>query len=226
MHIEKAHEPNKRLFKMAVENRDREIELLWTRSNAMWVIVALCFTAHQVTKDDAFNALIVSTFGIFSSACWMTMIAGSKWWQEIWEAKMQQAASQEEKDFLFDFSGEIIGEAWYFKLRRYSVTKILFTLVCFTFALWLSIFMLDLKALSKTIISDQSHLQYPCDFIINSFSHFLNRFPFVPKLLYFPSLLVIFLIFLLCFTQRRDKSFSSKSAPKETKVSPVSDLID
>jgi hypothetical protein len=130
-------------FDYAVKNRDREIALLWTRSNAMWVVVAICFAAYGVVRNDPLSSVFVAVVGFVASSCWAFMIVGSKWWQECWEVKMQLSAPDALRTFV-GTTEEVAGELWLFKLKRYSVAKVMIVIASFLTVMWASAVLYDL----------------------------------------------------------------------------------
>ena len=177
------------LFKITMANRDREIALLWTRSNAMWLIVAVCFAAYGVVREDILSSIAVAIVGFMSSASWACLLAGSKWWQECWEQKVQQVAPEKYKQFLTK-SEVVTGEVWLFKLTRYSPAKIMILLACFLIILWASIGSFDIvRFYAKT----RTGFREFHDLVL----------PWIP--VYLLGLVVIFSALLLFSTKGRDK---------------------
>ncbi|MBF0552411.1 MAG: hypothetical protein HQK60_18010 [Deltaproteobacteria bacterium] len=78
-------------YETAVETRKLEITLFWTRSLFYWGFIASAFIAYAKLHNDSKIAIIVACFGLVCSVAWTLANRGSKFWQETWEMKVEQA---------------------------------------------------------------------------------------------------------------------------------------
>ena len=82
----------------AEKNRSFEIELYWKRSAYFWTFVGLAFAGYGALqlKDKTCNnsienlEFLLSNLGFIASLAWFQVNRGSKFWQENWEAQVEQ----------------------------------------------------------------------------------------------------------------------------------------
>jgi len=76
------------LFKLAAENRQFEIELLWKRTTIFWGFSAALFIGvATVIEHSPQLSFVLSSLGIVFSWIWTLSNRASKAWQESWEIK-------------------------------------------------------------------------------------------------------------------------------------------
>lgn len=127
------------LIKISVDQRDNEIDRLWTRSNFMLVVVAATFAAYARVYNEPLNALLVAVVGACSSAAWFAITMGSKWWQDNWENKAERALA----DLRPNFFGEIQGRQGPYlgplPLLRFSVVRVVLITALALTLLWIAV---------------------------------------------------------------------------------------
>lgn len=80
------------LLEIALDTRKFEIELYWKRATYFWAFIVSIFTAYFVILSSEqiackeFYLVLISFIGYFFSLGWYYGNKGSKYWQENWEA--------------------------------------------------------------------------------------------------------------------------------------------
>lgn len=77
-----------KMFEIAMEMRNFEIELYWKRSTYYWAFMAATFAAiWTVAKEPALSFLtpLLSGLGFIFALGWYLATKGSKYWQKNWE---------------------------------------------------------------------------------------------------------------------------------------------
>ena len=77
------------LFKLAAENRQLEIELLWKRTTIFWGFNTALFVGVAAAMEHPRLPLVLSSLGIVFSLIWTLSNRASKAWQESWEIKSE-----------------------------------------------------------------------------------------------------------------------------------------
>ena len=114
-------------YEIALNCRNKEIELFWTRSNFYWLFNAAALTAYIILNSKQVNfpdkdcnylniILIISSFGFLSSTVWMLGNMGSRWWQEHWGAKLDIT--------LQPYEVNIFSPEWWKDSGRYQANQI------------------------------------------------------------------------------------------------------
>lgn len=137
-------------YKIAIEARNFEIELVLKRANIFWLFTAGAFLAYYAAKSTATYSIVIANVGFFCTACWTLVNRGSKYWQSNFEqwlaeiegknewlkAMMQKYPINNHKQKGF-FSGAIINEAdTSFWVKRYSPSKLLIACSDFLTVIW------------------------------------------------------------------------------------------
>jgi hypothetical protein len=123
-------------FRLAVDLRKFEIELFWKRSVFFWGFIAAAFVAYGVLRKNEFGfaTMIMTCFGLICSVAWMLANFGSKFWQENWEASaVREGRKVGFEDF---FLAEQVQDKGLLRARKYSVSRLVICLSCFTVGLW------------------------------------------------------------------------------------------
>lgn len=136
----------KQAFKMygiAVENRAREIDLFWKRATFFWAfqiaalaVIALAIDDKVTSFDDlnAINWLIICvgiSLGLVASFSGYLSARGSKYWQEVWEKKVE----------LLEHEFPLFRTKTYVSIKfagagTWSVSKQVVLFIFYTFILW------------------------------------------------------------------------------------------
>lgn len=73
-----------KLYQIAIETRNLEINLFWQRSNYFLVLNTAIAVGFFSLKDSVYQG-VLSLFGILVSFLWFRVNLGSKYWQSRWE---------------------------------------------------------------------------------------------------------------------------------------------
>jgi hypothetical protein len=84
------------LYKLAVDARKLEIQNFWTRSLFFWGFIAAAYLAYVSAKDAPILQALLAHFGLMASCSWYLINRGGKYWQEIWELKVEKLEKGEE----------------------------------------------------------------------------------------------------------------------------------
>ena len=77
-----------KLYEIALQTRNFEITLYWQRSNYFLVLNTAIAAGFFSLKGDR-SRLLFALFGLFASALWLLVCAGSKFWQSRWEERLR-----------------------------------------------------------------------------------------------------------------------------------------
>jgi hypothetical protein len=122
---------------VCIANRNLEIGLFWQRSLFFsgFITVAAAGYGATINNQPSF-ALVVATCGFVGSVAWTLANRGSKYWQESWEAKVEEA----EKDVIGVVHADPMQMTkgnWWLRSRRFSVSKLTIALSDFVTAIWI-----------------------------------------------------------------------------------------
>ena len=136
------HEHERKLqlvLEYAAENRRSEISLLWTRSAFFWAFLAVAIASFgsALHFEHRTLALIVACFAAICSLCWTLANRAGKYWQEVWEKKVEavQMAALGESVFGRQ-SNPDIPESWFWGAKQYSPSRLTSAVSDFALALW------------------------------------------------------------------------------------------
>jgi hypothetical protein len=131
-------------FDTASDIRKFEIDLFWKRSLFFWGFIAVAFVAMATLKNDQPTlSLLISEFGIVCSLAWTLSNRGSKYWQEQWEAKIEELEDRV-TGRLFRKVEEPKKNGWWLSGRRYSVSRLATAVSDSVLLLWVSIYVRQL----------------------------------------------------------------------------------
>jgi hypothetical protein len=89
-------------WETAVKRLDFEIDLLWKRGLYFWTFIAATFVAYFSLSDGSdFEKKLIAIFGFLISLAWCLANMGSKYWQDVWEKKVEDLES--------DITGKLYG---------------------------------------------------------------------------------------------------------------------
>jgi hypothetical protein len=102
-----------------------------------WAFVASAFAGFgSVYERSPDLALIVAGFGAVCSAAWTLANRGSKYWQQTWEARVEELAGSVTGP-LFNIDSPVQTDAiLWLRARRFSVSKLTIALSDFVAFLW------------------------------------------------------------------------------------------
>jgi hypothetical protein len=138
----------KLVLEQASDIRKFEIELFWRRSLFFWGFLSAAFVAygalltrssHQTmpaSQSDTDIIFVISCFGVICSLAWTLVNRGSKYWQEVWEQKLENVQEEVLGQDLFSRKEPTKGTSWW-GARRYSVSKLAIALSDFVVLVWL-----------------------------------------------------------------------------------------
>jgi hypothetical protein len=121
-----------------------EIELLWKRTVIFWGITLAGLTAYTYSFDkSAFYALLIANFGFISSFFWALANRGSKFWQDSWDAHIEEL---EPKVLGYELSQKpITVDKGFWGGKRFSPSRLLVALSDYVTLVWFSILMYQLS---------------------------------------------------------------------------------
>jgi len=124
---------NEKAFRIAIDQRDKEIELVWKRSNLFWLFTAGAFVAFYSIKSNVLYSVIVANVGLFCSLCWTLVNRGSKFWMNSWE----RWVSDYDSYGYFSGAHPEMETSWW--ASRFSMSKLVIAISDFMTLIWLVI---------------------------------------------------------------------------------------
>lgn len=127
-------------YNKAWENRNFEIDKFWIRAAYFWGFIVLTFGAyinlltseHNQKAMEMHIDLYLLLLGFLFSLSWYLVIRGSKYWQENWEAHIDNL-----EDLI---SGPLYKTIHYSKSSCYSVSKLNEIMALVVILVWVSLF--------------------------------------------------------------------------------------
>lgn len=133
-----------RRFEVAVQIRNFEIELFWKRSVFFWGFISAAFVGYAaLRKLNPDLGFVVACFGMVCSCAWTLLNRGSKYWQESWEAKVENSEAEVTGKF-FAQEESVQRKGWWLRARQFSVSKLAIALSDYVFLLWLFLVVAEL----------------------------------------------------------------------------------
>ena len=83
---EKIQKRNFEAYKIVVETRRHEIDLLWRRSGFFGLFIAASFFAFVQLKNNSLLQFAMVHFGFLVSVAWYLVNRAGKLWQEEWHS--------------------------------------------------------------------------------------------------------------------------------------------
>lgn len=126
-------------LKYAAENRRSEISLLWARSSFFWAFLAVAIVSYggAFHSDHRTLALIVACFASICSLCWTLANRAGKYWQEIWEKKVEKLEVDALSTPIFNRKTNLeIPESWLWGAKQYSPSRLASAVSDLAFTLW------------------------------------------------------------------------------------------
>jgi hypothetical protein len=128
-------------FRLAVDNRNFEISLYWSRTTYFWGFLVVIFGAYGFSlTEKIFNEkfqFLLSIIGIVFSFAWYCVNRGSKYWQKNWELMIDIL---EEKVcgniYKTNLSGKMFKRRQIFMPFTFSVSQINQNVSIFIFIIW------------------------------------------------------------------------------------------
>jgi hypothetical protein len=119
---------NKKLtLSYATDNRKSEIALLWTRALYFWGLIGALLVMYGVTLQYGHRTIALSAacLGFLCSFSWTLANRSSKYWQEVWEKKVEAAGGNVEMENIFPRSSNPeIQERWFWGAKQFSPSKL------------------------------------------------------------------------------------------------------
>ena len=109
-------------YKIAVDVRRLEIENFSKRSLFFWGFIVASFVGYAQMKHGFVKA-VLAHFGFLASFAWYLVNRGSKYWQVVWERKVEKFEKDEVVGNLF-LGLPDVKTAHPFGPAKYSVTKV------------------------------------------------------------------------------------------------------
>lgn len=123
----------------AAENRRAEISLLWTRAAYFWAFLAVAIASFgsAIHTSHRTLALLVACFATICSLCWTLANRAGKYWQEVWERKVEEIEQCALDRTLFSRqSNPAIDESWFWGAKQYSPSRLASAVSDCSTALW------------------------------------------------------------------------------------------
>ncbi len=126
------------LLEKAIDSYNRELSLIWSRSQFFWLITGAVLTAFGVFQGQnrPLVALALSCFGFIASLSWTLLNRGSKYWYESWEIKIH---SDKDLSDWFCKTAEYRKGSFWLHARRFSPSKLAIGVSDFVMLFWLGI---------------------------------------------------------------------------------------
>jgi hypothetical protein len=127
------------VLQYAAENRRAEISLLWARSSFFWAFLAIAIASFgsAIHFEHRTIALIVACFAAVCSLCWTLANRAGKYWQEVWEKKVERIEQEALGQILFSRkSNPDIPESWFWGAKQYSPSRLAIAVSDLALALW------------------------------------------------------------------------------------------
>jgi hypothetical protein len=123
----------------AAENRRSEISLLWARSSFFCAFLAIAIGSYGAAfhSNHRTLALIIACFAAICSLCWTLANRAGKYWQEIWESKVETLEREALSTPIFNRqTNPKIPESWFWGAKQYSPSRLAAAVSDLAFALW------------------------------------------------------------------------------------------
>jgi hypothetical protein len=133
-------ENNKEILRYAADVRKFEIELFWKRSTFFWAFSTTALGAYGFAHGHPGLQFAAGCFGLVCAVIWTLVNRGSKYWQLIWERKVE--AAQEDAihvDLFSKRANPIVEQSWKWGAMHFSVSALATALSDFTILLWLGL---------------------------------------------------------------------------------------
>lgn len=148
----------------AIDNRKAEIAFLWSRSLYFWGLIAVLLGAYGASFQSGHKTLAVfaGCFGTLCSLSWSLANRSSKYWQEVWEKKVEQWEQLAiERGVLLHplFPHETnpsIDERWFWGAKRYSPSKLVIAISDYSVIGWV---MLVIGAIVSRFVQESPGFQ-------------------------------------------------------------------
>jgi hypothetical protein len=113
---------------------------LWTRSSFFWAFLAIAIGSYGAAFHGNHRtlALIVACFAAICSLAWTLANRAGKYWQEIWEKKVESLEGDTLSKRIFNRdTNEQIPESWFWGAKQYSPARLAVAVSDFALVLWL-----------------------------------------------------------------------------------------
>jgi hypothetical protein len=127
------------ILQYAAENRRAEISLLWTRSSFFWAFLGIGIASFgsAIGTQHRTLAVIVACFAAICSLCWTLANRAGKYWQEVWEKKVESVEKEALGNALFSReSNPDVQESWFWGAKQYSPSRLTCAVSDLTLAVW------------------------------------------------------------------------------------------
>lgn len=127
------------ILKYAAENRRAEISLLWARSSFFWAFLAVAIASYggAIFGQHRTLALLVACFAAICSLCWTLANRSGKYWQVVWEKKVEAIEQEALDKIIFTRSSNpIVDESWFWGAKQYSPSRLASAVSDLAFGLW------------------------------------------------------------------------------------------
>jgi len=117
-----------------------EIELFWKRALFFWGFITTALVGYSVARDKApFVGLVFCALGVVAAEVWMLANRGSKYWQEVWEKRVERMEVPA-IGLMFGAKEESTSKGTWLSGRRFSVSRLAIAFSDFVFLAWVFLF--------------------------------------------------------------------------------------
>lgn len=124
-------------FEVSLQTRNFEIELFWKRALFFWGFISSAFIGYAALRQSELR-ILVACFGLVCSCAWSLVNRGSKYWQEVWESRVERFETPVIGSMFASEEGPQ-NKGYWFRGRTYSVSKLAIALSDYVFLFWLTI---------------------------------------------------------------------------------------
>lgn len=127
-------------LQLAADNRKSEIGLLWSRSLYFWGLITVSLTSFGLALGSGHKtfAVFAACFGFLCSLSWSLANRSSKYWQTVWEKKVEQVERDALLKPIFPRStNPIISQRAFWGPKQYSPSKLIIAVSDFSIVGWI-----------------------------------------------------------------------------------------
>jgi hypothetical protein len=130
-------EDSKQILTYAADVRKFEIDLFWKRSTFFWAFSTTALGAYGFANNHPGLQFAAGCFGLVCAVVWTLVNRGSKYWQEVWEKKVEAVQPGAINFDLFSKrTNPSVEQSWKWGAMHFSVSALATALSDFTIVLW------------------------------------------------------------------------------------------
>jgi hypothetical protein len=133
-------EDSKEILQYAADVRKFEIELFWKRSTFFWAFSTTAVGAYGFAHGHPGLQFAAGCFGLVCAVVWTLVNRGSKYWQLVWERKVEAAQAEAiHLDLFSKGANPKVEQSWKWGAMHFSVSALAMALSDFTVILWIGL---------------------------------------------------------------------------------------